>query len=241
MRTFGRGSPVLDYWLGHSEGFELTTSGGGHRGVVEEVVVDELGHARALIVRGGVLHRPRVMNVNAVEAVVPADGTITLRSNRRRRIWPRIALRRRDRRPGRTAEFAQTPAKAARTAWRTVVLALTCLVPAFGWTARRLRTNVPLLAGRVGRASASAAGWARPHAGALVRLIGSAAVTVGLVVLTLAYGLVVAVAASARLVSREWTRRRSGRASSRMTRSAEPPAGGVGRKVGPPERDARTH
>ena len=43
-RVFGRGSPVLDYWLGHSEGFELTSPGGDHRGVVEEVVIDERGY-----------------------------------------------------------------------------------------------------------------------------------------------------------------------------------------------------
>src|SRR5262245_31088314 len=181
------------------------------------------------------------MNVNAVEAVVPADGTITLRGNRRRRIWPGITMQRRHRRPGRTTGFAQTPAKTARTVWRTAVLALMGLVSAVVWAARSLRTNVPVVARRVGRASASAAAWTGPHVRTLVRLIGSAAVTVGLVVLTLAYGLVVAVEGSARFIAREWTRHRSGRASSRMTRSAEPPAGGVGRKVGPPERDARTH
>ena len=43
---------MLDYWLGHSEGFELTSSGGSHHGVVEEVLVDERGYASALVVRG---------------------------------------------------------------------------------------------------------------------------------------------------------------------------------------------
>ena len=217
VRAFGRGSPVLDYWLVHSEGFELTTPGGGHRGVVQEVVVDERGYPRALIVRGGVLQRPRVMNVNAVEAVVPADGTITLLSDSRRRTWTRTVLRRRDPGRGVTAGFEHTVAKTARLMGLTAVLALTHLVSAVGWTARKLRVNVPVLAGRVGRASACAAGWAGPRGRTLARLIGSAAVIVGLVVLALAYGVTVALAGSATFVAQAWSRRRSGGASRRMT------------------------
>jgi hypothetical protein len=208
---------VLDYWLGHSEGFELTSPGGGHLGVVQEVVTDELGYPRALIVQGGVLQRARVMSVDAVEAVVPADGTITLRGNGRRSTWPRIALPRLD--PGRslTAVFARSAVQAARIMWMTAMFALKFLLSAVDWTARRLRTNVPVLAERAGRASASGAAWARPHGRTLARLTGAAAVTIALVVLALAHALAVAVAAYARFVAQEWTRRRSGRATGRMT------------------------
>jgi hypothetical protein len=206
---------VLDYWLVHSEGFELTTPGGGRRGVVQEVVIDELGNPRALVVRSGVLHRPRVMNVNAVEAVVPAEGTITLLNDRRRRTRPRNAPRRRDPGRGLTAGFGHAAAKVARLLRLTAVLVLTHVVSAVGWTLRGLRRNVPVIAGRIGRASASATVWARPHGRALVRLVGSAAVTVGLFVLALAYGVVVALVGGAGFVAREWTRRRSGGASGR--------------------------
>jgi hypothetical protein len=208
---------VLDYWLGHSEGFELTSPGGGHLGVVQEVVTDELGYPRALIVRRGVLQRARVMNVDAVEAVVPADWTITLRGSRRRRTWPRIAPLRRDTGRGVTAVFARTTVRAGRIMWTTSVLVLTSLVSAIGWTASGLRTNLPVLAGRVGRPSASVAAWARPHGRTLARLTGAAAVAFALVVLALAHALAGAVAAYARFVAHEWTRRRSGRAPRRMT------------------------
>ncbi|HEY1367457.1 MAG TPA: hypothetical protein VGF23_10100 [Gaiellaceae bacterium] len=217
VRTFGRGSPVLDYWLVHSEGFELTTPDGGNRGVVKEVVVDELGYPRALIVRGGVLQRPRVMNVSAVEAVVPADGTIRLRGNRRKRTRPQISLPQRAPGRGLTAGIEHAAAMAARLVWLAVVLALTYLVSAVGWTVRSLRTHVPVLAGRVGRASASAVAWARPHGRTVARLIGSAAVTLGLVVLALAYGVVVAIVGSGRFVAKEWTRHRSRGTSRRAT------------------------
>ena len=150
VRTFGRGSPVLDYWLVHSEGFELATHGGGHLGVVQEVVIDERGYPRALIVRGGVLRRPRVMNVNAVEAVVPAEGMITLLNDRRRRTRPKNAPRRRDPGPGPTARLGDAAAKAARLLWLTAAVVSTHLVSAAGWTARGLRRNVPVMAGRVG-------------------------------------------------------------------------------------------
>jgi hypothetical protein len=216
-RTFGRGSPVLDYWLGHSEGFELTSPGGGHLGVVQEVVTDELGYPRALIVRGGVLQRARVMNVDAVEAVVPADGTITLRSNRRTRSWARIALQRHDPGRGPIAVVARTAVRAARIVWMTGVLALTFLLSAVGWTARRLRTHVPILARWARRAGASAAAWASPHVRTLARLTGAAAITFALVVLSLAHALAAAVAAYARFAAQEWTRRRSGRAPGRTT------------------------
>jgi cobalamin synthase len=147
------------------------------------------------------------MNVDAVQAVVPAEGTITVRTNRR----TRIALLRHDPRRGPTAVVARTAVSAARIMWMTSVLALTSLASAVGWTARGLRTNVPVLAALAGRTSASAATWARPHGRTLARLTGAAVITVALFVLALAHALAAAIAAYARFVAHEWARRRSGR------------------------------
>jgi cobalamin synthase len=58
--------------------------------------------------------------------------------------------------------------------------------------------------------------WARPRFKTLARLIAAAAVTAVLIVVTLAYALAVAIAAFARFVAQEWTRRRSGGASGRV-------------------------
>ena len=214
---FGRGSPVLDYWLRHSVGFELTSAGGGHRGVVQEVVTDDRGYPRALVVRGGVLQRARVVNVDAVEAVVPADGTITLRGAGRRATWSNFA-------PAASAParrgVAGLAAATLTTLWflaKTALIALMLVVSAAGWSARRLRRNVPSLARRAGHAGASAIAWARPHGRKLARLAGAAAVTVALIVFTLAHALAVAVAAYARFVAQEWTRRRGGDATRRIT------------------------
>jgi hypothetical protein len=217
-RVFGRGSPVLDYWLGHSEGFELTSPGGGHRGVVEEVLVDERGYPSALVVRGGVLQRPQIVDVGAVEAVVPADGTITLRSSRQRRARPRFALPTRAVRNG-GAALAGAPAAVVRIASRAVVLVLALASSAARRGMRRLRRDVPLGARGAGRAGASAAAWARPHARTLVRLAAAAAVTAALLVLTLVHALAHAIAAYGRFVAEEWARRRSGGAAgARSTR-----------------------
>jgi hypothetical protein len=214
---FGRGSPVLEYWLRHSAGFELASPGGAHRGVVQEVVIDGLGYPRALIVRGGVLRRARVVNVDAVEAVVPAEGTITLRGSRRSCPRPRLA-------PATTAParrgvvaLAATAAGALRIVSKTALLVLMLLVSAARWSARRVQTQAPALARRTGRAGASTIAWARPHIRTLTRLAGAAAVTAALIVFTLAHALAVAVAAYARFVAQEWTRRRGGDTAGRMT------------------------
>ena len=182
-RVFGRGSPVLDYWLGHSEGFELTSPGGDHRGVVEEVVIDERGYPRALVVRGGVLQREQVVDVNSVEAVVPADGTITLRSSRRHRARPRFAGSAHAA-SGSVAALFGAGAAALRTAWRAAVVTL----------------------GPAGRAGASAAVRARPYAGTLTRLATAAAVSAAPFLLTLVHSLADAVAAYARFIAHEWRR-----------------------------------
>lgn len=214
---FGRGSPVLDYWLRHGVGFELASPGGSHRGVVQEVVIDERGVPRALIVRGGVLQRARVVNVDAVEAVVPAEGTITLRGSRRRRARSRFAPAPTGSARRGSAWLAGVAAEVLRIVSKTALLVLALLVSAAGWSARRLRTNAPAVARRAGRAGASAIAWARPHGRTLARLAGAAGVTIALVVLTLTHALAVTVAAYARFIVQEWRRRRGGDTSGRMT------------------------
>jgi hypothetical protein len=214
---FGRGSPVLDYWLRHSVGFELASPGGGHRGVVQDVVIDELGYPRALVVRSGVLQRARVVNVDAVEAVVPAEGTITLRDNPRSSTRLRVAPATMAPARSAIAGLAGAATRALRIVSKTALFLLALLVSAAGWSVRRLRTNAPALARWAGRAGASTIAWARPHGRTLARLAAAAAVTVALVVATLGHALAVAVAAYARFVAQEWRRRRGGDTPSRVT------------------------
>ncbi len=214
---FGRGSPVLDYWLGHSVGFELTSPSGGHRGVVQEVVTDERGYPRALVVRGGMLQRARVVSVDVVEAVVPADGTMTIRGSGPSRTRPRFAPAASVPARRGIAGLAAAAAATLRLLANTALLALSLFVSAAAWSVRHLRQNVPALARRAGRAGASTIVWMRPHARTLARTAGATAVTLALLLFALAHALAAAVAAYARFVAQEWTRRRSGRAPDRVT------------------------
>jgi hypothetical protein len=178
--------------------------------------VDELGHARALVVRGGVLQRAHVVDVEAVEAVVPADGTITLGGGQRERALGRFSLP--ERAPTREGigALARQAAGVTRTVWRAFVVVLALLGSVAGWSARRAWRGVSVGARRAVRASTSAAVWARPRFRTLARLSAAAAGTAVLIVVTLAYALAVASAAFARFVAQEWTRRRSGGASGRV-------------------------
>jgi hypothetical protein len=223
QRVFGRGSPVLEYWLGHSEGFALTTAGGSSRGVVEEVVIDEYGHARALVVRSAVLQRAQVLDVSSVEAVVPSDRTITVRGARHRRpslvVTLSVARLAREtaaiagRAAVREVPFVRRAISiVARAAWTSLML----VVSATRWGGRQARRYAPVVARRAGRAIVTATAWARPHARTLARQIAAAAVTGMLFLVTLAQALVVATAASARLVAREWRQRRAASRRGRM-------------------------
>jgi hypothetical protein len=216
-RVFGRGSPVLDYWLGHSQGFELSSPRGGHRGVVEDVVLDERGRPRALVVRGGALQRTRVLDVGAVEGVIPATETITLRSERLARPAPREPRTTAAPLGRATVRGAAATGTAlgllARMAWAVLVLA---------WSlgrrgVRGVRRRAPVVTRRVGRTAAAAASWAGPHARRLVRLGGAAAVTFLLFLGALARALVVGIVASASLVAQEWRRQRPGTRRDRMS------------------------
>ena len=71
-RVFRRGSHVLEYWLAHAEGFDVTLRA-SHLGVVEGVRVERSGgHARELVIRTPILHRRRRLAANAFAAVDPA-------------------------------------------------------------------------------------------------------------------------------------------------------------------------
>jgi hypothetical protein len=79
---FERDSPVTAYWLTRCEGFRV---GWGRRhGVVERVVLDlDTWQAAYLVVRYRGLGRPRVVAPGAVDAVVPAEERLVLRSRGR--------------------------------------------------------------------------------------------------------------------------------------------------------------
>jgi hypothetical protein len=87
---FGRTSPVLRYWLAHSEGFAVR---GGAKGVVSELLRDGDPHQpAALVVRRR--RRPmRTIDVSAVAAVLPDRRVLIVEKKRRRRVTlPRLAL-----------------------------------------------------------------------------------------------------------------------------------------------------
>jgi hypothetical protein len=148
--------------------------------------------------------------VDSAEAVVPADGTITLRSSGgsgpnleplRPRAAPAAAARR-------------SPAQPRRQcASRAAALVLALVGSAERRSMRRLQRDVCVGTHRAGRAAASAAAWGRPHAGTLARLSAAVAVTAGLLAFTLVHALADAIRAYARFVAEEWRRRRSGSAS----------------------------
>jgi hypothetical protein len=77
-RVFRRGSPVLEYWLAHAEGFEVSARA-AHVGVVEGVRIERAGgHARELVIRSGLLHRRRRVKAKAFVAVDPAARRLEL-------------------------------------------------------------------------------------------------------------------------------------------------------------------
>ena len=79
-RSFPRGSPVCDYWLGRCEGFTVRA---GHRtlGVVESVARDGAPRTEAIVVRRG--RRRRALAAAEVLAVVPARNVLLARRRQR--------------------------------------------------------------------------------------------------------------------------------------------------------------
>ena len=92
---FGRTSPVLRYWLAHSEGFRVS---GGAKGVVAELVRNGDPHEPvALVVRRR--RRTRTIDSATVVAVFPEKKLLLVEKTKRRRRplirsprWPRSVL-----------------------------------------------------------------------------------------------------------------------------------------------------
>lgn len=83
-QTFAKGSPVLAYWLAHSEGFRVR----GRRGtaIVDCVLMQPHEGVTALALRSRVLRRRRLLAADAVEAVVPGERVLLVgRRSRGRR------------------------------------------------------------------------------------------------------------------------------------------------------------
>jgi hypothetical protein len=77
--SFGRDTPVRDYWLTCCQGFGVRTDG-RLTGVVEEVLcADPISGADALVVRGrGVRRHEEMLPVERVVAVIPADRELVV-------------------------------------------------------------------------------------------------------------------------------------------------------------------
>ena len=92
---FGRSSPVLRYWLAHSEGFAVS---GGVKGVVAELVRNGDPHEpAALVVRRR--RGTRTIDAGTVVAVLPDKKLLLVEKSKRRRRplirsvrWPRSVL-----------------------------------------------------------------------------------------------------------------------------------------------------
>jgi hypothetical protein len=77
-RSFGRASPVREYWLAHCQGFRLRT-GRRRTGVVEAVGYDgSLFQPEVLAVRVGLRRKVRLIPAEAVEEVVPAERLLVV-------------------------------------------------------------------------------------------------------------------------------------------------------------------
>lgn len=84
-QTFVQGSPVLAYWLAHSEGFRVRGSRG--RPVVDDILIEPAGSVAALALRTQLLRRRRLVAADAVVAVVPAERILVVgRRARSRRV-----------------------------------------------------------------------------------------------------------------------------------------------------------
>jgi len=75
-QTFAKGSPVLAYWLAHSEGFRVRGSRGA--AIVDDVLMQPPGSVTALTLRSCVLRRRRVLDADAVVAVVPGERVLVV-------------------------------------------------------------------------------------------------------------------------------------------------------------------
>lgn len=139
--VFERGDKVLEYWLAHSEGFDLVRGSARHR--VAGVVVDPAdGRARTMLVHTGTKGRTQTVPAARVDAVDPFEKVLYLA--------PRPSRRRRAVAAARTT----SPALA-----RGRVLLVAACRGAAAWAVPRLRVS----AARVARAASVALAWSLPR------------------------------------------------------------------------------
>jgi hypothetical protein len=200
-RAFRRGDPVLDYWLGNCEGFAVASPAGRTRGVVEEVLRDERGSARALVVRTGLRDRRRVIDAQVIDAVTPALGTIELGV--------------RSRRPPRSRHVRAGLERLGDTGVRAAGTAGSLGLAGTRWGAGRARRHGPVVAARTAAAGArtaaaarAAASWTRPRAVAVARHAVFAALTAAILLAGALRSVLAVARAYGSLLAREVGRRR---------------------------------
>ncbi|HSP71211.1 MAG TPA: hypothetical protein VLN26_02520 [Gaiellaceae bacterium] len=89
-QTFAKGSPVLAYWLAHSEGFRVRGSRGS--AIVDDVFMRPQGSVTALALRSRVLRRRRMLDADAVVAVVPGERVLVVGRRPRNRRARAVAV-----------------------------------------------------------------------------------------------------------------------------------------------------
>jgi len=185
VRSFGRTSPVLAYWLAHGVGFRVRC--GSRTGVVDDVQLDFRGeYASTLVVRFGRLERHEVP-ASHFETVVPAAEVLVL---------PAEALP--EARFAPTAERASAAGERAAASARRGAAASVGFAARWGrrglrdvwagigmttrWLAPRARTTAIAIAVAVtwlARHVVALARWTAPRIGAAAVWLGLAAVELG--------------------------------------------------------------
>ncbi len=219
-RAFGRGSPVLDYWLGRCEGFVLVSSRGTQVGSVEHVEVDDIGRALELVVQSPILGRRRTIDPRSIDAVVPESETITFSeqtapvAHRRELTFRTPPVAGSGRALGASAAWIAPRTRALVAGSARVALAggakTLSLVRSGGrWVSLHVRRRVPILAQATRRAVVAAALWTRPRALALVRLVAALLLGLGLVLVAVGREVVAALKTYRAVFAQEAARRRA--------------------------------
>ncbi len=219
-RAFGRGSPVLDYWLGRCEGFVLVSSRGTQVGSVEHVEVDDIGRALELVVQSPILGRRRTIDPRSIDAVVPESETITFSeqtapaAHRRELTFRTPPVAGSGRALGASAAWIAPRTRALVAGSARVALAggakTLSLVRSGGrWVSLHVRRRVPILAQATRRAVVAAAHWTRPRALALVRLVAALLLGLGLVLVAVGREVVAALKTYRAVFAQEAARRRA--------------------------------
>jgi hypothetical protein len=208
-RSFERG-PVLDYWLGRCQGFEVTSAAGHGKGTVEAVILDDAGRASALVVRGALIGRRHVIAADSVAAVAPGGEALALAPEPSRSGPGGGGRRRRGDRP-----MLPRARLALGAVGRGALLALSALLvataTAFRSIVSALRRHTPVVAAHTVAAARTGSTWARPRIAAGARLASAALVSALLLLFAVAQGIAIAARAYWALVAREASRLRAAR------------------------------